>query len=227
MLNYFSEIPIDEGLRQHLFRVYSTLAATLVASAVGCVAHLRYNVGGLLTSLISLAIMAYLGTDADKRNTGKRVTLLGGFGFFQGCSIGPLIQMALYIDPSIIGTAFLGTACVFICFSLSALLAARQSYLALGGLLSTGLSFLLLTSLIGLFFPSALLYKFHLYAGLLIFCGYVLYDTQLIMERYRAGDDNFIWHGLELFVDFIAIFVRLIIILMNNSDKNQRKKDRR
>lgn len=43
--------------------------------------------------------------------------------------------------------------------------------------------------------------------------GFVLYDTQLIMEKRRAGDKDFIAHSVDLFVDFIGIFRRLLIIL--------------
>lgn len=32
-----------------------------------------------------------------------------------------------------------------------------------------------------------------LYLGLVIFCGFVLFDTQLIVEKCRNGDDDFIW----------------------------------
>lgn len=34
-----------------------------------------------------------------------------------------------------------------------------------------------------------------LYLGLVIFCGFVLFDTQLIVEKCRNGDDDFIWWG--------------------------------
>lgn len=43
--------------------------------------------------------------------------------------------------------------------------------------------------------------------------GFVLYDTQLIMEKRRAGDKDFIAHSVDLFVDFVGVFRRLLIIL--------------
>lgn len=44
-------------------------------------------------------------------------------------------------------------------------------------------------------------------------CAFVLYDTQLIMEKRRNGDKDFIAHSVDLFIDFIGIFRRLLIIL--------------
>lgn len=53
----------------------------------------------------------------------------------------------------------------------------------------------------------------HLYLGLLLMCGFVLFDTQLIIEKRRMGNKDFVQHALELFIDFIGVFRRLVIIL--------------
>jgi len=83
----------------------------------------------------------------------------------------------------------------------------------LGGTLMTLLTSLLLLSLANVFFGSYLLFQAHLYLGLLLMCGFVLYDTQLIIEKRRHGNKDFVTHALDLFIDFIGIFKRLLIIL--------------
>lgn len=45
-------------------------------------------------------------------------------------------------------------------------------------------------------------------------CLLVLYDTQLICEKRRRGDTDYIWHTIELFIDFINLF-RYIITILN------------
>ena len=35
--------------------------------------------------------------------------------------------------------------------------------------------------------------QIYLYGGLLLFCGFILYDTQLIIEKRRMGDTDFVW----------------------------------
>ena len=45
----------------------------------------------------------------------------------------PLPPLTAPLSPSLIPTAFLGTAAIFGCFSLSALYARRRSFLYLGG----------------------------------------------------------------------------------------------
>ena len=44
-------------------------------------------------------------------------------------------------------------------------------------------------------------------------CGFVIYDTTIIMEKCRMHDKDFIMHSVDLFIDLVSIFKRLIIIL--------------
>ena len=86
----------------------------------------------------------------DGNKTGhdlRRTSMLCGFGFLKGATIGPLINMLMFIDPAIIMTAFLGTVTVFACFTLSALIAKRSSYLYLGGMLSSAVSLMFYLSM--------------------------------------------------------------------------------
>ena len=55
--------------------------------------------------------------------------------------------------------------------------------------------------------------QFELYFGLVIFCGFILFDTQLIVEKFEHGDTDYLWHSIDLFLDFVNIFRRLLIIL--------------
>ncbi|CAH8443320.1 unnamed protein product [Dicrocoelium dendriticum] len=64
-----------------------------------------------------------------------------------------------------------------------------------------------------LFLRSPAIYQAELYIGFAIFCGFVVFDTQLIIEKRKSGDTDFVWHALDLFIDFIEIFRHLLIIL--------------
>ncbi|KAK2102199.1 Bax inhibitor 1 [Saguinus oedipus] len=47
-------------------------------------------------------------------------------------------------------------------------------------------------------------------------CGFVLFDTQLIIEKAENGDQDYIWHCIDLFLDFITLFRKLMMILAMN-----------
>jgi FtsH-binding integral membrane protein len=72
---------------------------------------------------------------------------------------------------------------IFACFSLSALYAQRRSMLYIGGFLSSALTLLTFFGLMNLFFRSEFMFNIQLYGGLLLFMGYVCFDTQLIIEK--------------------------------------------
>lgn len=91
----------------------------------------------------------------------------------------------------------------------------------------TVLSSMLMLSMLNIFFQSYLLYQAHVYIGLLLMCAFVLYDTQLIMEKRRLGDKDFVAHSLDLFIDLIGIFRRLVIILMDKQEQQQRRQNKR
>ena len=108
---------------------------------------------------------------------------------------------------------FSGTTVVFVSFSISSLLAERGRWLYLGGTLISLLNIMVLFSFMNLLLRWSLFYQAHLYIGLFLMCGFVIYDTQLIIEKYHMGSKDFILHSLDLFVDFIGIFRYLLIIL--------------
>lgn len=224
MDSIFRMTDVQPDVQQHLVKVYSTLCVALFAATFGAYIHIQTHIGGMLTGIATMGMMMIL-QQTPQQEQQKRLGLLAAFGFFKGASIGPIIDHALHVDPAIIVSAFLGTAAIFACFTAAALIAKRRSYMYLGGVLASMMSFMVLTSLINIFFGSSRMNELHLYLGLFIFIGYVLFDTQMIVEKASNGDRDYIWHAIELFIDFVEIFYRLIIIIMKNQQNSRESKD--
>ena len=65
-----------------------------------------------------------------------------------------------------------------------------------------------------------------LYGTLAVFLGYVIFDTQVILEQEKAGDQDVLRHALQLYIDVVAIFIRIVVILLKREeDKNRRKRN--
>merc|ERR1719402_570338 len=130
------------------------------------------------------------------------------------------------MNPTIVPTALMVTSAVFACFSGAALFAPDGKYLYLGGTLLSGLSTLMMLGLMNIFFRSQLLFQAHIYIGLAIFCGFIMFDTQVIIRKARNGDRDFIAHSLDLFIDFVQIFRKVLILLMQKDDRDNKNKRR-
>jgi len=214
---------LDQPTRQHLKSVYSCLALSVLVAGCGSGLHLFTDVlkgGGLLCGLASIALLLALAfTPYDGKNQTKRFGFLAGFSFFVGLGLGPLMEVVTQINPTIVPTAFLSTTLIFVCFTLSALWAEQRKFLYLGGTLMSALTIMMFLSLANLFIGSTMIYQIHLYGGLFVFCGLILYDTQLIVEKRRMGDRDYVWHSVDLFLDFVNIFRRLMVILAQKEKK--------
>lgn len=108
---------------------------------------------------------------------------------------------------------------VFGSFSLAALFAESTKFLHLGGLMNFEICSFHTTRLSAGFLSSALLALFItsffaryaavqpllLYGGLIVNSLFIVYDTQLIAEKRRRGDTDYIVHCMELFIDFVQV----------------------
>jgi len=226
---------LTKPVQEHLIKVYTTLAFLCLLTAAGSYAHITglfFFGGGIISfliGLISLITITVLPDTPDNKNL--RYGLLFNFAFMEGLSIGPLIDLALQINSSghivLMATTF--TSLIFGSFTLSSLLSDRRTFIYLGGILASVISMLFWMSFVNAFIGSKLLFTAELYIGLFVFCGYVIYDTQLIIYRATLGSRDVVRHTLDLFVDLIGILIRILQILIKNSEEkeNARRRDRR
>jgi len=230
MQTIFKMNDLSPAVQAHVCNVFVALAMTIFMAAAGVLAFLNTHFCGQgLTTCVCFGLIFWLAFDSNKANQQKRLAMLAGFGFFKGVALGGLVEVVLEVDPSILVTAFLATCAIFLCFAGAAFTAKRRSYFYLQGMLSSALTVMLITSLAAWLFPSArwLSFNLSLYGGLAVFCGYVVLDCQLLVEKAVLGSRDVAWDALDLFIDFVAIFVRICIILLKNAEKKDKNKDKK
>jgi FtsH-binding integral membrane protein len=219
------ENKLEKDVRDHLKNVYGTLTICLMTAVVGAVTNWFLNLHSF-HFLFSIGIFgltfAIVGTTPTQYNEKKRLSYLFALAFLVGCTTGPLVEYVGAQDPSIVFNAYIITMIVFGCFSLAALHAPSTKFLHLGGILSSALLCLFITAL---FARNAYVHSLIIWGGLAVNCGFVVYDTQLIAEKRRRGDIDYIWHTVELFIDFVNIFRYLLIILKEKNDRSNRRRD--
>jgi len=214
---------LSQHVQNHLLKVYANMAVTIGFSVLGSYTAIRFPHLVSVPLMIILSIVSLIAI-AWSSNPVHRKSFLYAFGLCKGVTLAPLIQHSLAVDPNLVAIALFATALIFVSFSASALLSNKRQYIYLGGMLSSALSLMLFLSIVNMFVQTNALTLVQLYGGLIVFCGYILYDTQMIVEKCKNGMKDDVAHALELYTDFVAVFVRILIILNKNKEKSSKKK---
>ena len=117
-------------------------------------------------------------------------------------------------DPNTIKTAYIGTISIFVSmFAFGVALIAsniRLGYM-FGLTMFFALLFLLIISIVQFFIiQSSFLYKILVICSLMLFSVYIVYDTNIILQRDYGGD--FISASLAYYLDIINIFSNLLSV---------------
>lgn len=213
--------------KTHLYSVYKTLLLTILSSIGGIYLHLQCGIGQnyYFLSSCTFGIMYFIySLKNTAQNYSSRFNLLMLLGLIEGMSISPVINMALNVDPKIIFVALIATSATFLSFSLCALLMERRSMLYFSGTILGCLVGHLIVQVINmLFLRSYFIYHAQLFLGLLLFSALIMFNTQNIIHRFEMGEEDVIRHALSLFLDFVNLFLRILIILIDKKKKKENK----
>lgn len=219
---------LEPPVKSHLKQVYSTLTLATFVAALGSYIHLFTDLmsGGFMATLGALGFgMALILTPENGKNTQKRLGYLLGFAGCTGLAMGPLMEIAMHLNPRIIPMSLVSTCLVFGSFSLSSIFSNHTKWLYMTGGLMSLLSIMVFMSIINLFIGSYFLFQAQLYLGLIVFCLFVMYDTATIIEKCRMGDTDHIKHAMLLFTDFVELF-RTILVVLIQKERNRENSSR-
>lgn len=128
--------------------------------------------------------------------------------------LAPFFYMADQYKPGILSQAFLITSFGFGGLTAIALMS-KKDFSFLGGFLSIATFGLLGVALAGMIFGFGL-GSLYSYAALLIFGGWVLYDTSAIKNQLPLN--GYVFGATMLFIDFVVMLKHVVFLLLNNDD---------
>ena len=194
-----------------LQNTYRLLSLTLIWSSLTAYLGMLFPVGGFGMLGIMLLAFGLLFATKAYSNSGTGVLLVFGFTGLMGFSLGPTMNhyLSLPNGSEIVGTALLATGAAFLGLSAYVQIS-KKDFAFLGGFLMIALIGLLVVSLIGLFFPTPGMSLALAYVSVLIFGGYILYDTSNIIS---GRETNYIMATISLYLDILNMFLALLRIV--------------
>lgn len=211
-------------LSDNVSKVYQLVATSLLFFTVGILLGHVYN---LLIFSVFVLFGSMIGFAMSNTENGKWFTM-NTLATVLGVITQPLVLCAFEVDSLIIPTAALGTAGIFAGFSFLAKYIKDQDMVAIVGLLYGSLFTLVFGVVVMLFFnPSNTTQLAYTMFGLLTFCAYISYDTKVMYKRFKEGRIDHYAHAMDLFLDIINVFVKLVdvMILLSNKKKTDEKMD--
>ena len=185
--------------------------------AIGGVA-LGFSIPGLMRFAFEHPIIMFLlliggvmGAQAVRHVPVVNLVALFGFTTLTGVLISPLMAYVAATNPASLVQA--GVLTVGIFGGLTAyVFISKRDFSFMRGLLFTGLIVVILAGLLNIFLVGSSAFGFAIAAAtLLLFSGYVLYDTSNIIRRYPTNE--YVAGALSLYLDAFNIFLALIRIL--------------
>ncbi|XP_001235093.1 protein lifeguard 4 [Gallus gallus] len=162
--------------------------ALLLISVFGCLA-------------ISFALALY------RHQHPVNLYLLFGFTLLEAFTVA--ITVSFY-DVSIVLQAFILTTAVFLGLT-AYTLQSKRDFSKFGAGLFACLWILIFSCFLMVFFHSEIMELVFAAAGALLFCGFIIYDTHLLM--HKLSPEEYILAAINLYLDIINLFLNLLRLL--------------
>jgi modulator of FtsH protease len=139
------------------------------------------------------------------------IMLLFGFTTVSGITLGPVLNS--YIAHGMGDLIPIATGATAITFGgLSAYVhISKKDFSFLGGALFVGLIGMVLVGFAGFFFHLPISNTLYSGFGVLLFSGFILYDTSNLVNRYQ--DDQYVAATLGLYLDILNLFLFILRLL--------------
>lgn len=209
--------------------VYALVLTGIIAGVLGSILLANpalistYLVVFIIAAIAELGLVWYFGKKIEKMSYCTAFGVFSIFSILNGITLAPIFVHYTAIS---IATTFFITAGMFAVMSLIGYFT-KIDLSKFGGILLMCLIGLIIATFINILWANSVLYWIITYAGILIFTGLTIYDTQELKHvLYHAIDEKGIikeevnkttlWFALGLYLDFINLLLLLLRIFGNN-----------
>jgi FtsH-binding integral membrane protein len=211
----------DEGLRQHMLRVYNYMGLGLVIT--GIVAYIVGTTPALyvpifqtplkwVVMLAPLGFVLFFSFRIQSMSAGTAQTMFWAFSAVMGLSLASIFLV--FTGASIAQTFFIA-ATMFGATSLYGY-TTKRNLANFGSFLMMGLIGVVIASVVNIFLGSSALQFAISVIGIVVFVGLTAWDTQNIKEQYAENFDQesqqklAVFGALSLYLNFVNIFQLLL-----------------
>lgn len=198
-------------------RTYGLVFVSVIVTALG-VAFARTQ-PALMQAVIEHPIITMLAMFAPlwmamraRHSYPRNLILVLLFTFIEGLFIAPFLTLAERQSPGIVGQAGILTLSTFGVLSLYALISKRD-FSAWGSFFFVGLWVLIATSLLNMFFPTALGTLWIAAGTVLVFSGLLVFDTWRIVRSGAYGPDDYVPAAVNIYLDLLNLFLAIVSLL--------------
>ena len=198
-------------------RTYGLVFVSVIVTALG-VAFARTQ-PALMQAVIEHPIITMIAMFAPlwmamraRHSYPRNLLLVLLFTFIEGLFIAPFLTLAERQSPGIVGQAGILTLSTFGVLSLYALISKRD-FSAWGSFFFVGLWVLIATSLLNIFFPTALGTLWIAAGTVLVFSGLLVFDTWRIVKSGQYGPDDYVPAAVNIYLDLLNLFLAMVSLL--------------
>lgn len=207
---------MTETTSLHIAKVYFILSYGIILTAIGTTLR---EVWFFWPFLVGIYVM--MGIAFSDNNTAKLV-YFSIFSFCQGVMIADVVSI---VPVEVIITTMSTLFVLFSTISLIAFFAKGDfDFMMLYGILGVILNVLIFMSFANLYFQSETLFYWDIIFGLFAFSIYLFVDTVKMVYEHENGNNDFVWHAMSLYLDVLNLFIRLLILIAENQDKDKKDK---
>jgi len=191
-----------------LRNTYALLSMTLIFSAVTATIAIASNAAPVNFIVQLVVLLGTLFALNKFQNSVWSIPLVFFFTGFLGYTAGPIVNFYLGManGGDIVTTALAMTGITFLGLSAYAV-SSRKDFSFMGGFLMIGLILVIVASVANIFFAIPALSLVISAVGVLVFSGFILYDTSRMVN---GGETNYVMMTVSLYLNIYNLFMMLL-----------------